>query len=111
MMTRFWVAIQIFTTGIEAVIIVYPESLESSFARHREISPLSRKMVDPGEIRDRAFRAICVFREELSFSSVLVEAAGTASSFLEEAGELKAEVPYNELVTMDFSKKAAKNSQ
>ena len=30
---------------------------------------------------------------------------------LEEAGELKAEVPYNELVTMDFSKKAAKNSQ
>ena len=30
---------------------------------------------------------------------------------LEEAGELKAEVPYSELVTMDFSKKAAKNSQ
>ena len=30
---------------------------------------------------------------------------------LEEAGELKAEVPYNELVTTDFSKKAAKNSQ
>lgn len=29
---------------------------------------------------------------------------------LEEAGELKAEVPYNELVTMDFSKKQQKFS-